>query len=70
MSRQMSDGNVFTVGNSNQLAKEKGSYFKDFNSMDDPQDDPAIVVLLADDTSINQCLALPTIPILPGIIPL
>ena len=27
--------------------------------MDDPRDDPAIVVLLANDTSINQCLALP-----------
>ena len=58
-------------GNSNQLqlAKEKNSHVKDkvneFNSMDYPLDDPAVVVLLADDISINQSLALSTIPILP-----
>ena len=42
----------------------------EFNSMDYPLDDPAVVVLLADDISINQCLALSTIPILQGIMPL
>jgi len=38
--------------------------------MDDPKDDPAIVVLVADNTSGQQCLALPTFLILPGTMPL
>jgi len=53
-------------GNSNQ--PEKDSCVGE--SVNECVDDPAIVILLTDDTSIHQCLALPTVPTLPGIMPL
>jgi len=55
----MSDGKVFTAWDSC-VGESVVEYL----------DDLAIVILLTDNTSIHQCLALPTVPTLPGIMPL